>query len=309
VTVWAERAAESSGALAGAYWDDRRQLFRIVHPRPRIPPVRWHYWWQAHALDSLVLAGDADRARRLVLGVLHRNGGRITNDYYDDMAWMGLALHGAAAAGLLPVDPLVKELVAELHEGFDAEHGAVLWRRRDTYLNIAANAPAAILAARTGDRAFAERVVEWLHRTLVSADGVVRDGVHPGRPTVDSAWTYNYGTVIGADVALGDLDCARVVAATAMRRLVGPDGLLPDEGGGDGGLFKGVFARHLGALIAATGDAELRDMLVRNAESAWGSRSPDGLVGPDWSRRPDGPVELSAHLSGVLLFHTVAAIT
>jgi predicted alpha-1,6-mannanase (GH76 family) len=309
VTVWAERAAASSRALVTAYWDDRRDLFRIVHPRPRVPSLRWHYWWQAHALDSLVLAGDGDRARRLVLGVLHRNGGRITNDYYDDMAWMGLALQGASAAGLLPVSALVDELMAQLHEGFDAEHGAVLWRRKDTYLNIAANAPAAILAARAGDRPFAERIADWLHRTLVSADGVVLDGVHPGRPAVDSTWTYNYGTVIGADVALGELDRARTVAATAVQRLTGPDGLLRDEGGGDGGLFKGVFARHLGALITATGDADLRALLVRNAESAWESRSPDGLTGPDWSRPPDGPVELSTHLSGVLLLHTVASIS
>jgi predicted alpha-1,6-mannanase (GH76 family) len=96
--------------------------------------------------------------------------------------------------------------------------------------------------------------------------------------------------------------------ATAARRLVGDDGVLPDEGRGDGSLFKGIFARYLGALVAATGDTAARDLLIHNAEVAWSSRSPGGLFGPDWTRRPERPFDLSAHLSGVLLLHAAAPI-
>jgi predicted alpha-1,6-mannanase (GH76 family) len=307
VTTWTERAADATKALVASFWDDRRQLFRISTAR-RWPLGSWHYWWQAHALDALTLAGDADRAPRLVDGVLRRNGGRITNDYYDDMAWMGLALHGATAAGLVSAEPLVEELTAELRGGIDPAYGAVRWRRGDTFLNVPANAPTATLAARTGDRALAEQLTDWIHATLVTPDGVVYDGIRPGQGIVTSQWSYNYGTVIGADVTLGALDRARVVAAAAERELVRADGVVRDEGGGDGGLFKGIFARNLGAFVLATDDAAARDLLLRNAETAWASRSPDGLVGPDWSRPPEGPVELSTHLSGVLLFHTVAGL-
>jgi predicted alpha-1,6-mannanase (GH76 family) len=321
VTIWADRAADASRVLVDAYWDERRGLFRNV-PARRLPTRvgAWNYWWQAHALDSLVLAAaatdagaaadaDADRANKLVAGVLRRNGGHITNDYHDDMAWMGLALHEAAVAGLVVAGTLVEELMAALRAGLDREHGAIVWRRGDTYLNVAANAPTAILAARTADHALAQRLTAWLHATLVCPDGAVYDGLHPGGRPDTTTWTYNYGTVIGADVALGELGRARRIAATAAVRLPGADGVLPDEGSGDRSLFKGVFVRHLGALVLATPDTPLRDLLVRNAEAAWASRSPEGLIGPDWTRRPDRPVELSAHLSGVLLLQTVSAIS
>jgi predicted alpha-1,6-mannanase (GH76 family) len=401
-TKWADRAADASRALVEVYWEGDRGLFRVTQSPRRLLSWAgpWHYWWQAHALDSLLLAGDNERAARLIGGVLRRNGGRITNDYYDDMAWMGLALHAAAStgtgtglaaghrapsaaegtpraeralppgqgtpraerslpaadaagdrapagdrasagdrapaavgaagraaadaagasdgraspgrrrpdAGGLSLRSLVDELMAQLRAGVHPRYGAVAWRRRDWYLNVAANAPTAILAARTGDRAFAQRLVDWLHATLVTADGVVRDKVNPDGSVDASTWTYNYGTVVGADVELRQLSRAHRVATAAARVLPRADGTLPDEGPGDGALFKGIFARHLGTFVTATGDRPMRDLLVHNAEIAWDSRSPDGLFGPDWSRPPARPVELSAHLSGVLLLHTVAAI-
>jgi predicted alpha-1,6-mannanase (GH76 family) len=309
VTLWADRASEAVRALVDSYWDAGRGLFRITTAsRPFWWIGRWHYWWQAHALDVLVRAGDAGRAGRLVDGVLRRNGGRIVNDYYDDMAWMGLALQDGTEAGLLRAAPLVGELLAELRDGFDAEHGAVRWRRGDDYLNVAANAPTAILVARAGDSAFARRLTDWLHATLVTEDGIVWDGVHPGRPPNEASYTYNYGTVVGADVAVEDVDRARRVAAAAVARLPRPDGLLPGEGSGDGGLFNGVFARHVGSYLQVADDAAMRDLLMRNAEAAWSARSPAGLFGPDWSRPPSGAVELSTHLSGVLLLQAVASL-
>ena len=80
-------------------------LARVTFP----PPNRggpWHYWWQAHYLDATIDAalrharrGDDRAARRLahrgdrVLATIRwRNGIRITNDYYDDMAWLALAV-------------------------------------------------------------------------------------------------------------------------------------------------------------------------------------------------------------------------
>jgi len=307
MTGWNERAAEATRVLIGTFWDGRRALFRTVASRLSWRRIPWHYWWQAHALDALVLAGDVDRADRLVGGILRRNGG-ITNNYYDDMAWLGLALHGLQhVGGRTDAGTLVAELMGSLRGGVDPSSGAMVWRRGDSYLNVPANAPTALLAARTGDEAFARRLTGWLHATLVSPDGVVHDGVHPGAPMDTTGWTYNYGTVIGADVALGELDRA-VRVARAATRLVRADGVLPDEGNGDRALFKGIFARHLGSLLAARPDRALRELLVHNATAAWQARSPDGLVGPDWARRPERAVELSAHLSGVLLFHTVAAL-
>ena len=85
-------------------------LAAVAVPRPRGLLRSWNYWWQAHYLDALVDAalrarrsGDAQVVRprrpprpRCAVGSSLRNGGRITNGYADDMAWLALALHRLA---------------------------------------------------------------------------------------------------------------------------------------------------------------------------------------------------------------------
>jgi predicted alpha-1,6-mannanase (GH76 family) len=79
--------------------------------------------------------------------------------------------------------------------------------------------------------------------------------------------------------------------------------VLPDEGGGDRALFKGIYARYAAGL----GDPSLTAALACNGEAAWSARGPDGLCGRSWTQPPGADVELSAHLSGVLLLSALAA--
>src|SRR2546429_2231525 len=126
MTGWDERAAEATRVLIGTFWDGRRALFRTVASRLSWRRIPWHYWWQAHALDALVLAGDLDRADRLGGGILRRNDG-ITNNYYDDMAWLGLALHGLEhAGGRTDSGALVAELMGSLRGGVGPGSGAMV---------------------------------------------------------------------------------------------------------------------------------------------------------------------------------------
>src|SRR2546429_5155372 len=81
MTGWDERAAEATRVLIGTFWDGRRALFRTAASRLSWRRIPWHYWWQAHALDALVLAGDLDRADRLVGRILRRNGGLPPNPH------------------------------------------------------------------------------------------------------------------------------------------------------------------------------------------------------------------------------------
>lgn len=62
----------------------------------------WHYWWQAHLLDCLVDAQLRDpqpqrraRINRQVRSHRVRNNFSWLNSYYDDMAWLALALERA----------------------------------------------------------------------------------------------------------------------------------------------------------------------------------------------------------------------
>ncbi|MEA5153661.1 glycoside hydrolase family 76 protein [Raineyella sp.] len=102
----AARAAAAERSVTG------RHLHRpLLAPRARLawtahPPtvaarsfVSFHYWWQAHVLDCLL---DAQRraptaARRCLIApwpaaMALRNGVGWLNEYYDDNAWLGLAL-------------------------------------------------------------------------------------------------------------------------------------------------------------------------------------------------------------------------
>ncbi len=339
--VWADKAQR---LLTDHFWDGRRRIFRVRAGHRLLRSPHWHYWWQAHALDVLAdaagRAGDRNgevRARiaAFVPGIVARNGGRVGNDYRDDMAWMGLALLRAGPVAGVPTIGLVRELWAEILAGWDHDHGGVIWRRGDTYTNAPTNAPAAMLGARLylrdqdpADLTWAQTIDAWLHETLVDATtGTVRDGIHPGTdpgPSIER-YTYNQGTVVGASLALhqatGDgrhLARAGRAAGAALTGFVrAEDGLLIAEGTGDGGLFKGILARHLGDFVLALhglpdppGDCrqlaeQIAGTLRRNGV-AIAPAAARGPVGPDWARPQAGAGDLSTYLSAVLLLETLA---
>ena len=330
-----QRADAAQHVLVQRFWDARRGLYRVAPGRRLLPPPQWHYWWQAHALDATVDAvarsGDGaarERIRAHIDGILRRNGGRIPNDYYDDMAWMALALLRADEVAGVDTAELVAELWADIRSGWDDRHGGMVWRRGDTYTNTPANAPAAILAARLhrrhgdpGDLDWARRILHWQQSTLVDPDsGLVWDGVHPGSDSAPrrELYTYNHGTVVGAEVELfrltgerSHLQRARRTAGAALDRLVDrAAGLLPAEGAGDGGLFKGILVRYLADLTVADPDQDdhvtrrVLASLRRNGSAVAGA---DGQpVGADWARPDASAASLSTHLSGVLLLEALA---
>jgi predicted alpha-1,6-mannanase (GH76 family) len=333
---WSEAADTAQRALVDHFWDGRRGLYRVSPGRRLIPTPQWHYWWQAHALDAAVDAvdrtqdpGARERVRGHVAGVVRRNGGHITNDYYDDMAWMGIALLRADEVAGVETATLVADLWTDIRQGWDERHGGVVWRRGDTYTNTPANAPSAILAARlhrrygtAADLDWARRIADWQQATLVDREsGVVWDGIHPETDLAPSRelYTYNQGTVVGAEVELwrltgdvGHLERAERTARAALGRFTDPTSdLLPVEGAGDGGLFKGILARYLGELVRASGDRQgevgkrVLAVLRRNGEAV--AAVGDRPVGADWSRPAEGDRSLSTHLSAVLLLESLAA--
>lgn len=329
-----ERADAALAALMELYWNPGLRMFNNAYPCNDCNG-QFHYWWQAHAIDALLDAyertGDAvylERVSQMYDGLRWRNGGHLFNDFYDDEEWMGLALLRAyTLSGDERYLLAAQRLWDDIQRGWnDAYGGGISWRKsqRD-YKNAPANGPAAILAARfyliTGDEAHLEwsrRIYAWLKEHLVDPNtGLVWDGINrTGDGAIDKGWlfTYNQGTFVGAAVELwratGDeayLVDARRTAEAAITRLVDLNGILVEDGQGDGGLFKGILVRYLVELYKVERDERILASLQKNADSLWQARTPENVFGPRWrSPRHYGTVDLSTQLSAVKLFNLVA---
>ena len=225
---------------------------RAPSPLPRGAGT-WHYWWQAHYVDVLVDTGLRTRlplagedpirlADTLIRTIRLRNGGRSTNSFYDDMAWLALA---ALRLDSLPGPPrgskprhqhLRETLGSALRSAHTPDFGGGLyWNRSRTFKNTPATAPAALYFARGGERERAQALVDWLNEVLLDpATGLYFDGVRMagGQPLVETThYTYNQGPVLGALLELGgsaNLDrAAELVRATAAHLVYDDDGGTP----------------------------------------------------------------------------------
>nr|WP_246875054.1 glycoside hydrolase family 76 protein [Corynebacterium sp. Marseille-P3884] len=272
----------------------------------------WHYWWQAHYLDCLVDAESrrSTKARRAAIvrtirGIRLRNLGKlIKNRYYDDKAWLALALNRVTQSDKVARPKQLDDLEFNILAGLDSVLGVLPWRTDENFFNVPANGPAAIMLARTGRMDKARALIDWIFDHLMSDDGLVEDGMRllaDGPRNTPTIYTYNQGTVLGAalEIALGleDKPEEQVYYITHIRSLVQaismhvatPGGVIdnPVDGDGDGGLFKGILVRYLAevavrlpedspASISAKRAAER--LVMASAESMWNHRlEVDGL--------------------------------
>jgi predicted alpha-1,6-mannanase (GH76 family) len=354
---WAERAAAA----------ERSVLTRSVRRLWCLPGTRlgviswpagwghrlflgWNYWWQAHLLDCVVDAAIRDPgtdrralASRIARGIRIANGGRRRNSYYDDMAWLALALQRSDLHIGTHNRSAVLQLAATIHDGWsDAEGGGVPWRVGDVFKNVPANGPAAILAARTGHIRRAVETADWIDARLRDpATDLIWDGLRPdpagGTLVERTIYTYCQGVVLGADTELAaraadgaDRFAARVCRlVAAVEAELSTVGVLRGHAGGDSGLFSGILARYLAVVAhrlpgdsaeAALARRTARELVLTSADAAWrnAARVDDHgpTFGPDWSRpavppAPGWPPErdLSVQLSGWMLMEAAAATT
>jgi len=314
---WRNRSASAEAAVATRHL---RKFLQVPGTQLGVvgwPPTAkdltfatWHYWWQAHLLDTLVDAEVRDpsperveKIKRQIRGHFTRNNGRWTNSYYDDMAWLALALERAGRLAGVPNPKALATLSDQLVTSWMPQAGGgIPWRKQEQFFNAPANGPAGIFLARYGNVERAREMADWIEETLIDPEThLVFDGIKEGS-LVRAQYTYCQGVVVGLETELAirtgdDRHAARVRRLVpAIAEHMTADGVLRGAGGGDGGLFAGITARYLAlAAVALPGDSPedaaardaARDIVLASARAAWDNRQDvDGLplFGAFWNR-------------------------
>lgn len=331
--------ADSTQASLGNFYNAGEKYFNANNAGN----LTFNYWPNAHALDVLTDGyirsnNDAIKTRmsELLDGMKTKNGNTYINHFYDDMEWMTLACLRAYEATQDDRYKATAQLLwNDIKGGWDDTWGGGIHWNKDksrNYKNTPANAPAAIIAARmyqvshdAADLEWAKKIYQWQKTTLVDpATGLVWDGINrEGNGAVDKNWkfTYNQGVFIGAAVELYKLTGEQAYISDALKTannaLAGDftqNNILKSEGGGDGGLFKGILVRYLTLLITdgdinSTDKTKFINFLKLNAETLWlqGTTRPQILFNTSWTSTA-ATTDLTTQLSGCMLIEAVAQL-
>ena len=305
----------------------------------------FQYWPNAHVLhvlvDAYVRTQDGaylPKMKSLLRGIESKNGNTYSNVFNDDMLWLGNStMRAYNATGDEEYLEVAKFLWNDVLLSYsEVLGGGIAWKKDTPFSkNAVSNGPTIILGMRlydaTGDEMYldwAKDLYEWEKANLVDpTNGEVWDNIQliDGNPVIQKDWvfTYNMGTWIGAGLRLYNetgeqryLDDALLSARTTLTSpKLTTQGVLRDEGQGDGGLFKGILVRYFTELtleedISDEDFNDFLDFLVFNGETFYknGLSHPGMLSSPDWRNPPPDRVDLKTQLSGIMLVEALAKL-
>jgi predicted alpha-1,6-mannanase (GH76 family) len=205
--------------------------------------------------------------------------------YYDDNAWIGLALvrhHELTEEPKLLL--LARRVFSFVVSGWTDEEtwaspGGIRWkepksnRSRNTCVNGSASELAARLFEKTGESTYLEwatRIYHWTREALSDSEGLYDDQVAPNGSRTRTIWSYNQGSMIGAGVLLhkhtGEptyLGHARGTAATYIEQRGTPELMTQDP------AFNAVFFRNLFLLDPEQSDDRFHSMAADYGSFMW----------------------------------------
>lgn len=331
--------ADSAQSTLNYFWNSSGKYFTNTNAN-----ANWvNYWPTAHALDVLVdlylrnpNAATKARMDEAVAGLKIKNGNTYINYYYDDMEWMALScLRAFNATNDVQYKDIALLLWADIKNGWSSDLGGGIWWRKDnSSKNAPSNLPAAILAARLykafnnpADLQWAKDIFAWQKTVLYEpGSGWVYDNIEAnGNKNITWKFTYNQGTFIGAALELylitnnnsylSDAVKAADFAVSSGQLTDIANGILKDEGGGDGGLFKGVFIRYFNRLIIDGGiesgkKTQYISFMKANAQKLWstGTNKTNLLFGSAWNTAPAATTDLTTQISGIMLLEAMAEL-
>lgn len=292
---WAE---EASAFVQRAFWDERAGLYRPAAPAaPRALPYDF-MWGNGVQFSHLAAAarhepeqyrpvlkaffGGLDRywdAAAPVPGYDAYFSSPTSDDkYYDDNAWMVLALVEAyETTGERAYLDRAEAALRFVLSGWDERlGGGIYWRQDRKSKNTCSNGPAAAAAlavARHRGRAeyvaWARRIVEWTSDTLQAPDGLFWDNWSLTGQVERTKWTYNTALMLRSDLWLYRatrekpyLAEAKRLASVSAREFVNPGtGAFRDDA-----KFSHLLVEALLDLYRETREPYLLESARRNVE-------------------------------------------
>ncbi|REG94779.1 glycoside hydrolase family 76 protein [Flavobacterium aquicola] len=303
-------------------------------------PYGYGYWTQAHTLETLADAYQRtrsavykDRMKNIIAGIRKYNlyeQGTYRNDYYDDLEWLCLASFNCynATKDQEFLDA-VHQIWGEIKTGY--ANGAIAWKKGCSTAcnNSISNGPAIVIAVKLyqleGDNAnlqMAKDIHAWMKTNVFNAQG----GIWDSPSNFDQGWqfSYNSGMFIAACLELSIVTGEQsyiddgIKASDFMmnyRKYNGGAFYLNETGQGDGGLFKGIFAKwfiefvRIGNIPQARKEHYLQ-IINYTADYVW-SHAVDKsnfLTNYNWKKLPAESIDLSTHTSGLHLFESAASL-
>jgi predicted alpha-1,6-mannanase (GH76 family) len=308
------------------YWDPSRgEFYRFAdHHADGSGKEFADYWWQAHMFETVIaeyqVTGSREDKERIAT-VLH---GFLANHpdwkasalpldrnrFNDDLGWWALAcLHAYEATGDRAYLDQAKKIYGKITP--PGRDGAVPWTAPKHFWepsitngddrNIATNGLYIQISAKLSlydpehkarDLERARGAKKWIEKNLVEPDdphGIrVNDTVHADGSKSDAQFSYNYGNLIGADLALydatgdkQDLAEAEALARSAIARTEAGArgerwGIHPVHGDGadDGAGFGQILDQNLATLARSYGQTWIQPFLDQQAQEALGDRRP-----------------------------------
>lgn len=334
-----EEIADSAQTSINYFWNASGKYFTSNNNTSN-----WtNYWPTAHGLDVLTdmyirkpSAALKERMDAVITGVKAKNSNTYINYYYDDMEWMALAcLRAFKATNDAQYKDVAQLLWTDIKGGWSSDLGGGIWWRKDNpSKNAPSNLPAAILAARlyrefnnADDLEWAKKIYNWQKDVLYEPNsGWVYDNIDAaGNKNTSWKFTYNQGTFIGAALELylitnsslyiNDAIKAADYTVSSGQLTDIANGILKDEGGGDGGLFKGIFVRYFNRLIIdgnleSSKKTQYINFLKTNAQKLWngGTNKSQILFGTAWNTQPGATTDFTTQVSGVMLMEAMAEL-
>ncbi|PIF05789.1 MAG: glycosyl hydrolase family 76 [Draconibacterium sp.] len=305
----------------------------------------FNYWPNAHVLNILTdaylrtnKASYFPKMINLLHGIKSKNGDTFSIVYNDDMLWLANAcIRAYNATGNEQYKQTAEFLWNDVILSYsDVFGGGITWKKDTPKLkNAVSNAPAIILAVNlyklTNNNEYlewAKSLYEWQKANLVDpTNGHVWDHITEvdGKLFIKKDWifTYNMGTWIGSGLELYNVtkdqsylnDALKSARTSLSSHELTSEGVLRDEGQGDGGLFKGIFIRYLTqfALEPELSETDRKNFIAFikfNAETFYkkGLKRPEMLAGSDWKKLPPERTDLTTQLSGVMLIEALATL-